>query len=90
MILLISYDLKQPDRNYESLYDTIKQCGTKWWHYLESVWLIKTDLTPQLCFERLHRKIDENDYLFIVDISRKSHEGWLPKSAWEWIKDNDE
>lgn len=89
MILLISYDLKQPDRNYESLYDEIKQCGTKWWHYLESVWLIKTDLDPQQCFERLHRKIDENDYLFIVEISKQSHEGWLPKTAWEWIQEND-
>lgn len=89
MILLISYDLKQPDRNYESLYESIKQCGTKWWHYLDSVWLIKTDLNPQQCFERLHRKIDENDYLFIVEISKQSHEGWLPNAAWEWIQEND-
>ena len=89
MIILITYDLKQPDRDYTALYESIKQCGTKWWHYLESVWIIRTDMTPDQCFQKIHSYIDNNDYLFIVDISRHSRQGWLPKDAWDWIKAND-
>lgn len=89
MIVLVTYDLKQPDRNYDALYAAIKQSGTVWWHYLESVWLIRTEMTPAQCFDRIHPNMDENDSLFIVDISHKPHQGWLPKDAWEWIKTND-
>lgn len=89
MIILVTYDLKQPDRNYDALYTAIKQSGTVWWHYLESVWLIRTEMTPEQCFDRIHPNMDENDSLFIVDISHKPHQGWLPKDAWEWIKTND-
>lgn len=89
MIVLITYDLKQPDRDYTSLYDSIKQCGSRWWHYLGSVWIVRTDLTPAQCYERLRPNIDDNDYLFVVDISRQQRQGWLPTDAWEWIKTND-
>lgn len=89
MIVLVTYDLKQPDRNYDALYAAIKQSGTVWWHYLESVWLIRTEMNPAQCFDRIRPNMDENDSLFIVDISHKPHQGWLPKDAWEWIKTND-
>lgn len=89
MLVLITYDLKQPDRNYEPLYEAIKQCGTMWWHYMESVWVIRTSLTPSECFDRLHTNIDSNDYLFVVDITNQPRQGWLPKEAWNWLKQND-
>lgn len=89
MLVLITYDLKQPDRDYATLYESIKQCGSVWWHYLDSVWIIRTDLSPAQCFERVHPNMDNNDYLFIVDITQRSRQGWLPTDAWEWIKTND-
>lgn len=88
MILLISYDLKQPDRDYSQLYETIKNAGISWWHYLESIWIINTNLSIQECSNLLHNNIDTNDFLFIVDISEKEHQGWLPSKAWEWFRQN--
>lgn len=90
MILLITYDLKTPGKDYTSLYESIKKCGSKWWHYLESVWIVKTELSPNECFERLKENIDKNDYCFIVDITGKERQGWLPSKAWEWIRINDQ
>ena len=89
MINLITYDLKQPDRNYEALYESIKQCGGTWWHYLDSIWLVKTDFTPSQCYDRIRPNIDDNDLLFIVEISGQKRQGWLPKDAWVWIKENE-
>ena len=41
----INYDLKAPNRKYDSLYAEIKNCQ-RWWHYLESTWIIITTETP--------------------------------------------
>ena len=87
MILLISYDLKTPDKNYESLYEAIKNCSTTWWHYLDSMWLIKTSLSPDEVFNKIHESMDQNDYLFITELLG-GYSGWLPSKAWEWIRLN--
>ena len=42
MIVLITYDLKQPGRNYSDLYETIKSLGD-WQHPLESTWFVYMD-----------------------------------------------
>ena len=86
MLVLISYDLKQPDRDYTSLYDAIKQLGKAWWHYLESVWIVDTTQDPEACYNLIKPTIDDNDSLFIVEITRMKNQGWLPSKAWEWIK----
>jgi len=82
-ILLVSYDLKKPDKDYSGLYQALKK-ASEWWHYLESCWLLKTNLTPQEWFERLQPHIDENDFILIIEIKRNYY-GLLPKKAWDWI-----
>lgn len=90
MLILITYDLKQPDRDYASLYESIKTCGDSWWHYLDSVWLIHSDtLSASQCYDRIRDNIDDNDNLFVVEITGKNRQGWLPSKAWEWIKKHD-
>lgn len=90
MLVLISYDLKTPDKDYAPLYEAIKNCGDKWWHYLESVWLVHTNLTPNECFERLRENFDTGDRCFVVDITNQQRQGWLPSKAWDWIKANND
>lgn len=90
MLLLISYDLRTSDKDYTSLYDGIKANCSKWWHYMDSVWLVKTQLTPNEFMERLKDKIDKEDRVFIVEITKQQRQGWLPSKAWNWIKENDE
>ena len=88
MIYIVSYDLKTPGRDYESLYEAIKGYSG-WWHYLESTWIIKSDMSATDIANALHKKMDSNDYLLIVDITNKDKDGWLPKKAWDWIRDNE-
>ena len=85
MLILISYDLKCPGRDYTALYESIKSLG-EWWHYLGSVWIIKSDRNVTQIAQILRTKIDENDLLFVVDITGKPVDGWLPRAAWEWMK----
>jgi len=30
-----------------------------------------------------------NDKLLIVDITKQKRQGWLPKKAWDWIRENE-
>lgn len=83
---MITYDLKVPGRNYESLYQGIKASG-KWWHYLESSWIIVSNESSQQVWNRLAASIDQSDRLLIIEVRRDSY-GWLPKDAWEWIQQN--
>ena len=57
---------------------------------MESVWIVKTENTPDNYVDILKDKIDKDDRLFIVEISQQKRQGWLPSKAWEWLKANDE
>lgn len=84
---LVTYDLKRPGQNYSDLYDAIKSEGD-WQHPLESTWVVKTDnlVLANTIYEHLRPCIDENDSLFIVEITAQDSQGWLAKSFWEWLK----
>jgi hypothetical protein len=82
----ISYDLKTSNRNYADLFDALKK-SPKWWHFLESTWLIQTAETPNQIWERLAPHIDRKDFLLIIEV-KDNVQGWLPKDAWNWIHSN--
>lgn len=82
----INYDLKAPNRDYAGLYKAIKQSG-KWWHYLDSTWIVITQEDAGQIWNRLAQHIDKNDYMLIIEV-RDNVQGWLPKDAWDWIHAN--
>ena len=85
---LITYDLKRPGQNYSDLYDAIKSEGD-WQHPLESTWAVKTEtsVSANTLYERLRPFIDENDSLFVVEITAQDRQGWLAESFWTWLKE---
>jgi hypothetical protein len=85
VVYVISYDLKKPGQNYDELFEAIKAAGSSWWHYLESTWLVDSNLTAEQIFQRLQPKMDTNDSILIIAVTA-SYSGWLPEKAWEWIR----
>ena len=86
---LVTYDLKRPGQNYSDLYDAIKSEGD-WQHPLESIWAVKTgtSVSARTLYKHLRSYIDEKDSLFIVEITDQDRQGWLAKSFWTWLKEN--
>jgi hypothetical protein len=84
MVYSISYDLKQPGRNYDDLYDAIKSAGD-WAHAMDSLWFIKTTESVDVWSNRLRQVLDQNDWLFVVDITGQSRQGWMKKEVWDWL-----
>ena len=86
-IYVISYDLKRPGHDYDTLYQTIKSLG-EWQHPLESTWLVYTGLSAdEICSTlRADGRMDENDLLLVCPLDQKDREGWLARTVWDWIK----
>ncbi len=85
MVFLITYDLNKPGQNYNKLYDEIKKAA-RWWHYLDSTWIIETQISADIWQERLKKHvIDDDDYLLVIQVC-DNYQGWLPEKAWEWLR----
>lgn len=81
---LITYDLKNKIRNYDSLYLAIRSLGP-WWHYLDSTWIIKTNMNSTQIWNYLASHITTMDRLLIIKIDSSDKWGWLPQDAWNWL-----
>ncbi len=89
MVYLITYDLKTPGKDYNLLYDTIKSIGDNF-HPLESTWFVKSSLPANSLYTTLRNVIDENDSLFFFFFTKQGRQGWIPKTAWEWLTKNEQ
>jgi len=86
MILLITYDLHKPDRDYADVTATIKEAGT-YLHLEESVWLVETSDDPAVWRDRLKNTASEATY-FVVRL-RQNWAGWqLGKGVAGWLKND--
>lgn len=86
---LITYDLKNATsyNNYIDLHNAIKSISGKWWHYLESTWIIKSDKEKASDINsELLKHIDKNkDFILVIKIDSNNKSGWLPQKAWDWL-----
>jgi hypothetical protein len=85
-VLLVTYDLKTPGRNYTPFYEALKQQGA-WWHYIASTWLVVTSKTPEEAYQALGPHLSIQDSILIVPITRP-YWGFLPQAAWDWLEQN--
>jgi hypothetical protein len=86
MVYLITYDLNTEGKDYNALYDKIKSLG-QCFHPLESVWFLQSAYYDvNTISEQLRTTMDNNDHIFVVEITNKPRQGWLPKTAWEWLR----
>lgn len=88
MILIVTYDLKTP-RDYHDFYEALKSQADngKWWHYMASTWILSTSKTPTAILEAVRKQyLDPQDSIFVCELS-PNYEGWLPKPAWDWLKE---
>ena len=81
----ICYDLKSPGKDYGQLHEAIKVLGNAWWHYLDSTWLIRTNMSASQIRDRLRPMIDANDNLLVIEVTGE-FSGWLPQKAGDWLR----
>lgn len=90
-VYLITWDLNKERSNYNQArqefisnledFENIKDSG------LDSVRFISTDWDINKISDDLRSKMDKNDNLFIVEIKRGNHQGWMSENTWNWINE---
>ena len=85
MVYFITYDLNKADKDYEGVYEAIKDASLAWCHYWDSSWLIKSELkTADDVFEKIKPHLDSNDRCLVAEV-KNNKQGWLTKEQWEFI-----
>lgn len=82
---ILSYDLRKPGRNYESLITAIKSYS-EWAHPLESVWIVKTTRTAAEIRDDLGQHIDPNDGLIVVSFGSSWASIGLSSNVSKWLE----
>jgi hypothetical protein len=86
MVIQISYELKRPGQNYESLYTAIKQISGTWCHPMTSHWFIETTLSPTQVWNLLASHVDNNDQVLVIKVTNSPrYQGWLKQEQWNWL-----
>lgn len=65
---VIEYDLCAPGRDYDELYNAIKQYS-EWARLTESTWFVKTDDSCTKIRDDLLKVMDSNDRLFVGELT---------------------
>lgn len=88
MVYFITYDLNKSGKDYDGLYQAIKDASVYWCHYWDSSWLIKSELgTADEVFKKLKPHLDNDDRCFVVE-AKNNKQGWLTEKQWDFINTN--
>lgn len=66
-ILMVTYDLKAPGRDYAPVHNFLKQFT--YCKGLESVWLLETQISTAQIRDSLRMLVDSNDKIFVAQLS---------------------
>jgi hypothetical protein len=69
--LFVSYDLADPDKNFDVLAGEIQKLGT-WAQMQPTLWYIHSTFSAEQASELLSKVITDNDSLVVVDASTNS------------------
>ncbi len=89
MVYFITYDLNKAGKNYDGVYQAIKDASTgAWCHYWDSSWLIKSNYTSaDSVFEKIKPHLDSDDRCLVIEV-KNNKQGWLTKKQWDYINNN--
>lgn len=84
---VISYDLIGPNRNYDSLYEAIRNYGS-YAKVTESLWIISSNSNSASIRDNLKSVLDENDKLIVLELQGNWATSNIPNKVNEWLKSN--
>ncbi|MCP3163334.1 hypothetical protein [Myxococcus qinghaiensis] len=87
MILLVSYDLKGPERpaDYERVKEFIEKNSKSFQRPLYSQWLVETTNNCKWWTDQLEKVTDTDDRFFVCKVFPDNYWGFLDKPIWEWM-----
>lgn len=88
VVYCISYDLINK-KEYQKLYDKIKQSYGTYSHSLESTWFIETDDDAAMIRDKLKTVLDADDKIIVIEVIRHWASFNLRPGTGDWLKNRD-
>jgi hypothetical protein len=86
VILLATYDLHKPDRDYDAVVAVLESADS-WAHPQGSVWLLDTAKDPSIWLDALRAAGDKNDEYFVVRLVQNWASLNMDAAIVTWLKD---
>jgi hypothetical protein len=87
---LVTFDSNFVEPNAAHTILTTLGIGSKWWHYLNSTYIIAVDQKTLSEMKQLitSRWPNSDGRFLIAEVKNTNLAGMLPKEAWDWINNN--
>ena len=83
---LISYDLNEPGKNYDDLYEAIKNASNgTWCKPLRSVYVIQSSLSAKQIYDKLSPCLDANDLILVIEVTKHAY-WYLNKKVSDYLQ----
>ena len=88
MVYMISYDLNKQDKDYEGVFQAIKDASDGTWiKPLLSTWLIRSNYSnANAVYKVIKPYLDNNDNIYICEL-KHNNQGWLSEKTWSFIRE---
>lgn len=84
----ISINLKTGIILKNSLIKRILEEHVNWIKYMPNCYIVVSDDSIDTIYNKIKTLLDEGEHVFICELKLENRQGWLPKSVWNWIKEN--
>jgi hypothetical protein len=88
-IYAILYDRDTIDTEELHRFVSRRNIVRRWWHYIKSVYLIKSEYSANQIADALPQSMREAGFL-VVEVNIKNSSGWLSDKSWTWINQRQE
>lgn len=85
-LLLITFALRNTERDYSQFFVALRGNALNWWHFIEQTVVVSTQYDASAYTQLLLPHIETTDSLLVVKVSPHQFEGWLPPEAWDWFR----
>jgi hypothetical protein len=86
-LLLVTFSLRNPQRDYNDFFVALRGNATNWWHFIEQTAVVSTHHSSHEFARLLIPTIETTDSLLVSEIDVATCQGWLPPQAWKWFRE---
>jgi len=85
-VYMIGYDLNRPGQNYGDLIEAIKKLSNGYWHWLDSTWIIGSELSAVAIRDSLMPYLDASDELLVARMASEVAWDGFDDDAANWLR----
>jgi hypothetical protein len=84
-LLLVTFALRNLDRDYSPFFVALRGNALNWWHYIDQTCVVSTEHDVNSFANLLIPHMEATDSLLVVEMPPHQFQGLLPEVAWEWL-----